>query len=290
MKEGPVSLSRSLSRDAGLEDMLDEDERQTWPLWVKLLLITLPLVVAGVLVLRWLDDTQPQAQVQLLDPLPPVDATRASTSAMTYPFARASEAEGSDTRQGPRDAARNAAVAPRTAPARTPPGITPERWQALVEELSAKPNGAAEIARLEAYFQFSDSVRQFRELQRVSATDEPSAAMVSLAKRIDSAIDIHLQRRELSGNEAYDIKAAVLEVIEPDSDALDEKLDRWAEGLPRQTTDSDRTAIQRDEEFARRQTALVATWSALAPQQRDPKALERDINNLRLEIYGARSR
>ena len=280
MRDGPPSLSRP----AGLED-LDPDRRQAWPLWVKLLLVTTPLLAAGILALRWLDDTRPEAQVQVLNPLPPVDASQGSTSAMTYPFAKESSPQGEP------------ATASRTAPPRpakvlrTPPGITPERWQALVEELSAKPDGAAEIARLESYLHFSDAVRQFRELQRVARGAEPTAAVVALAGRIDAAVDIHLQRRELSGSEAYDIKAAVLEVLEPDPDALDDKLERWAESsLPRQNTDTDRAAMQRDDEFARRQAAIVAAWSSLPPQQRDPAALERDIANLRQEIYGPRGR
>lgn len=241
-------------------------------------------VAAGVLVMHWFDDTSARDQVQVLQALPQSDAAKtATTSAVAYPFGK----DGPSTPEAATPPAAPAASAAATKPAArsVPPGISAQQWQALVAELSAKPDGARELARLDKYFRFADTVRQFRDLNRTAA-GEPTPALIALAQQIDAELDVHVAQRELSGSEAYDIKATLLEVLEPDADAADEKLERWARTLPRGRTDDDRAAMQRDAEFERRRTALVQAWSAQPPAVRDPKALERDIQNLRQQIYG----
>ncbi len=284
MRQTPVPLSRP-SRVAPN----DAAAPRRAPLGVKLALAGVVVAAVGFFALRWLDDTTARDQVQVLQTLPQSDASRtASPSAVTYPFAKDDHAP---------DAAASAAAAtsppPRAqAPVATrpvPPGVTPGQWQALVAEMSARPDGERELARLDAYFRFADTVRQFRELNRASGAD-PTPALVALAQRIDAELDTHVAQRELAGSEAYDIKATVLEVLEPDADAADDKLERWAAGLPRSRTDSDRAAMQRDTEFELRRKALIQAWSTQPVQARDPRALERDIQNLRQEIYGKPAR
>ena len=283
MPEVPAPLSRPFREP----DAADAPRR--WPLAVKLgIAAAVAGAVTAFVFMRWLDDTSARDQVQVLRNLPQSEAAKtATTSAVAYPF-------GTDGSPASEAAAPAAVNSPAPAPAKltarsVPPGISAQQWHALVAELSAKPDGAREIARLDAYFRFADTVRQFRDLNRAT-TGQPTPGLVALAHQIDAELDVHVAQRELSGSEAYDIKATLLEVLEPDAEAADEKLEQWARTLPRSRTDNDRAAMQRDAEYERRRTALVQAWSAQPPAVRDPKALERDIQNLRQQVYGANPR
>lgn len=278
MPDSPAPLSRPFREPEAA------DAPRRWPLALKLGIAGAAVAVAaGVVLVRWLDDTTARDQVQVLQTLPQSEAAKtATTSAVAYPFGK--DGPPSPEATPPTEPARPAAAV-KPAARSVPPGISAQQWQTLVAELSAKPDGAREIARLDQYFRFADTVRQFRDLNR-TASGDPTPALVALAKQIDTELDVHIAQRELSGSEAYDIKATLLEVLEPDAEAADDKLERWARTLPRARTDDDRAAMQRDAEFERRRTALVQAWSAQPQSSRDPKALERDIQNLRQQIYG----
>ncbi len=236
MPDTPVPLSRRL------QPPVADDGAQPWSPARKFALMigiaAAALGTAAVLALRWFDDTSARDQVQVLQTLPQPDASKtATTSAVTYPFAK----DGSSSADGAVLTAPTTAAPERVTPAKAarpvPPGLTAQQWQALVNDLTAKPDGAREIARLETWFRFADTVRQFRDLNR-AALGEPTPALVALAKQIDSELDVHVAQRELSGTEAHDIKATLLEVLEPDADTADETLERWARTLPRERTDA----------------------------------------------------
>jgi hypothetical protein len=196
------------------------------------------LLAAAVVAWRWLEGEPPaHDQVQVLQTLPQSDASRTATpSAVTYPFAKDDRTADPVAPQAP------SPPEPKPVALPAPPGVTAQQWQALVAEWSPRPDGARELARLDAYFRFADTVRQFRELNR--ATDaEPTPALVALARRIDAELDRHVAQNELDGSEAYDIKATLLEVLEPDADAADEKLERWAASLPRSPNGTHRPSI-----------------------------------------------
>jgi hypothetical protein len=283
MSDTPAPLSRPFREPEPV------DAPRRWPLALKVGIVGVAVAVAaGVLVVRWFDDTSARDQVQLLQTLPQSEAAKtATTAAVAYPFGK--DGPSSPEATPPIEPARPAAAA-KPAARSVPPGISAQQWHTLVAELSAKPDGAREIARLDQYFRFADTVRQFRDLNRTAASSEPTPALVALARQIDAELDTHIAQRELSGSEAYDIKATLLEVLEPDAEAADEKLERWTRTLPRARTDDDRAAMQRDAEFERRRAALVQAWSAQPQTLRDPKALERDIQNLRQQIYGNNAR
>lgn len=163
-----------------------------------------------------------------------------------------------------------------TAPTDTPPGVTAAQWQALQAQLLNQPHGPAELARIADYLRWSDLVQRLR----VPIAD--SAERLQLARAIEAGLDARLRAGEVSAGEARQIKAAVLEVTQPDQAARTAELQRWSAALatPAQTD-------PRQAEFDRRQAAAVAAWSAQATGTRDRAALERELEALRREVFGA---
>lgn len=171
-------------------------------------------------------------------------------------------------------ASRAAAVA--SASSGTPAGVTPAQWQALQLEMRARPDGAAELARIAEYLRWSDLVQRLR----VPITDD--AERLRLARAIDAGLDARLRAGEVSAAEARQVKAATLEVTQPDAAARAAELQRWSAALATPARPDPRQA-----EFDRRQAAALAAWSAQAPGKRDPAALERELDSLRREVFGA---
>lgn len=173
-----------------------------------------------------------------------------------------------------------------TAGGPVPPGVTATQWQQLVAEHAGRPEGAAELQRLSEYFHFSAALQQFRQLRK-SAVGGPE--LTALAQVLDRGLDARLQRQEVNGAEARAIKAAVLEVLQPDEAARQAALRQWqaaaaplASGMPRVAE-----TRARDAEFLRLQAAAVATWSARPAAERDPQALEREIAALKQATYSS---
>lgn len=158
------------------------------------------------------------------------------------------------------------AIAPATASAAPPPGVTPEQWAVLLAELQGRPDAAAETDRLRAYFAWSDAVQRWR-----GARHDPA-----LAGAVDAGLHDRLARREVSAAEARLLKAALLETLEPDPARRPAALQAFDAGLPA-TAGPD--AHQR--QFQQRQAALVAAWQARPAAERDPAALARQLEALR---------
>ncbi len=184
--------------------------------------------------------------------------------------------------QRPQDATRpEAHVAQGARILQPPPGVSADQWHQLVAEHAGRADGGAELRRLADYFQFADALQRFRQLRK-----SPSAGseLTALARSIDQALDARVQQREVNGAEARSIKAAVLEVLQPDESARNAALRQWqaaaAPAVPQVAE-----ARARDAEFLRQQAALVAAWSARAPAERDQRALERDLAALKQATY-----
>lgn len=167
-----------------------------------------------------------------------------------------------------------------------PPGVTAAQWQQLVAEHAGRPEGAAELQRLSEYFHFSAALQQFRQLRKAASGGPELAA---LAQLLDQGLDARLQRQEVNGAEARAIKAAVLEVLQPDEASRQAALRQWqsaaaplASGMPRVAE-----TRARDAEFLRQQAAVVAAWSARPAAERDPQALEREIAALKQATYSS---
>jgi hypothetical protein len=183
-------------------------------------------------------------------------------------------------------------VAPADSPPSTPPGVSPAQWAQLRAELSARPDGAAELQRLADYFGYADALERFRRLRGERAD---AASLRPLAQQLDQGLPDRLQRHELSVHDALRIKAAVLEVLVPDASRRQHELALWRQQQQQQQQQASALAsgtedAARNAEFQRRQAALVAAWQALPPAQRDPRALEAQLEALRRASFGTPDR
>jgi hypothetical protein len=161
-----------------------------------------------------------------------------------------------------------------------PPGITAAEWRSLQAELAGRPD---ELRRIGDYFVFADQVQRFRALGSSPARDTDRMA---LARALDASLDQRLRARELSAAEARWIKIAVLEVLVDGDPARRQALADWEAGAARVASPVDaQRAAERNAEFQRRQADLVAVWSAVPAEQRDRRALERQLDALRNELF-----
>ncbi len=157
-----------------------------------------------------------------------------------------------------------------------PPGVDARQWAALRAEFADRP---AELRRLADHLTFADEIDRFRS----GRADGRSAGQLALARSIDAGLDERLSARELSAAEARLIKIAVLDVLVEDEGERRDSLERWEAALASPAPDPKRSAALAD--FQRRQATLVAAWRALPPGQRDPRALERDLQALRVSSF-----
>jgi len=171
-------------------------------------------------------------------------------------------------------------VAPRAAPAHpAPPGIAEDAWRELLASLEQHPQREAEIQRITSYLVFSDRVSRFREL---SQRGGPTSELKGLARQLLSEIDARLAARELHAGEALQLRTAMLQVTETDPAAREAALAQWRAQADARTPP---TVSRQDQAFQARQNQLLAAWQARAPQDRDPRQLESELEALRQEFY-----
>jgi len=138
-----------------------------------------------------------------------------------------------------------------------------------------------ELRRVVDYLSFSDRLRHFR--------DDPAADRKALAAGIDRSIDERLRQRELSAGEARLIKIAVLQELLPDDAQRQAALQAWETAL-RAAEKPDLALAAREADFQRRQAEIVAAWQARPAAQRDPRALERELDALRQSSFSTTHR
>jgi hypothetical protein len=157
--------------------------------------------------------------------------------------------------------------------------VTPEQWSELQHRAQRAPNGSAESERLRSYVEYADALRRFQAARVRAGNDEDRK---TLAKVVDEGLEMHLARREISLSEARRIKSAVLEELVEDPSRRSEALALWT-SRHELVRGSDRAEAeaQRKRQFQREQQALVQAWQAQAPTQRDPRALEEQLEALR---------
>lgn len=151
-----------------------------------------------------------------------------------------------------------------------PPGLTAAQWAQVQERLAGHPQAAAERDRLRRYFAWSDAVQRWRGARQDLA----------LAQQVDAGLPERLAQAEVSAPEARQLKAALLQTLLPDEASRTAALQAFDATLPRPAGPT-----PRDLEFQRRQSALVAAWQAQPASQRDPAALQRQIDALRRSHY-----
>lgn len=182
------------------------------------------------------------------------------------------------------DAAPPAPARPASASAGIPPyGLTQEQWQQLQQALADHPQRDAEMARIGAYMQYMNTGERFRQLRQQAAGAAPSAELQALARTLEAGLQDHLDRGEMTAGEALLLRSATLEVLEPDNALRQQALAVWQQGLA--SVQAARTPDPREAAFTQQQAALVAKWSALPPAQRDPRALETQLEALRQSIF-----
>jgi hypothetical protein len=162
-----------------------------------------------------------------------------------------------------------------------PAGLTPDEWQQLREDLANHPQREAELARISQLMLFHKRVQQFRELRSAGTATGPLRA---LAQAIDAEMHTHLQNNELSAGEARLLKAALLEVLQPDALQRQAALAQWAAG------ESALVAAQhqddaREVQYKQKEAELLAAWQARPAAQRDPRELETQLEALRRQVF-----
>ncbi len=189
-------------------------------------------------------------------------ATAAGSAALPPPVA-----EAAGPGPGPGWVAGTPAPASLAAAAGTPPpGMSAAAWAALAAELSARPDAAAELARLREHLTWSDAVAQWR-----AAPDD-----AALAARVRDGLADRLAHREVSAPEARVLLAALLPALEPDAARREQALQAFERSLPAPAApDARQLAFQRD------QAAAVAAWRRAPEASRDPAALQAELDRLR---------
>ena len=158
-----------------------------------------------------------------------------------------------------------------------PPGVTGAQWHQLQAELRGRPDGAAELRRLADYFAWSDGLHRLREARRAGAEAD---ALRPLALAVDAGLPMRLRRGEVSAAEARQIKSATLELTLADPSERAIALQRWLAAEAASARPDPRQA-----EFDQRQAVVVAAWAA--KPARDRTALERELESLRSQVFGA---
>ncbi len=177
-----------------------------------------------------------------------------------------------------------AASSPAAGTATQPPyGLSPEQWQQLQQALADHPQRDAEMARIGAYMAYMNTAQRFRELRQQAAGSPPGEELQGLARTLESGLQEHLDRGEMTAGEALLLRSATQEVLQPDSALRQQALALWQQGLA--SAQAARTPDPRETAFAQQQAALVAKWSALPAAQRDPRALEAQLESLRQSIF-----
>lgn len=161
------------------------------------------------------------------------------------------------------------------------PLLDAQQWAQLQQSLADHPQADAEAARIIELLAYQRSVQQFRA-ERAASAGAFSPTLATLARRIDEGLDARIAHGEVSGPEAQRLKAALLEVLEPDAGRRTEALAIWRQAQlaahPPQTD-------PRDAQLQQAQQALVARWRRDAPAGAAPDVLVAQLEALRQRIY-----
>ena len=192
------------------------------------------------------------------------------------------------TAQGPSAASTGSAaraVARPEAPRAEVPLLDAQQWAQLQQSLASHPQADAEAARIIELLAYQRSVQQFRA-ERLAGAGASDPTLVALARRIDEGLDARIANGEVSGPEAQRLKAALLEVLEPDASRRAEALAAWRQA---QLTAHPPQTDPRDAQLLQAQQVLVARWRREAPAGAAPDALVAQLEELRQRIYASPS-
>jgi hypothetical protein len=212
----------------------------------------------------------------------PATTASGTTPASTTPSPTAAPAQGLAQAPAAATVAAAAAAAGGTADAGVPAGLTPEQYRELRATLADHPQRDAEIARVAAYLQFTAQWQAFQQQRAAGVIDD---GLRALARTLDEGLAQRLAQREVTAGEAAFVKAALLDVLQPDAASRDAALKAWRAEADAAARAAAPPPDAREAEFARRQAEIVAAWQALPPPQRDARRLEAELEALRQSVF-----
>lgn len=167
-----------------------------------------------------------------------------------------------------------------------PSDFTPEDWAALKAAMSSQPNGKAEMERVVTYLRFQRSFEQWQAL----ADSRDVQQRHQLAESLLTQAPDRLSKGEVTLGEALLLSTALLTDLESDERLREQRLiqmrNKFEALAPQPDAEQAAREAERQTEFKRRQSAIVASWQAQPEGKRDQAALERDLEAARRAVYG----
>jgi hypothetical protein len=179
----------------------------------------------------------------------------------------------------PPAAAPTAAMPSGPVPVAVPALLDAAQWAQLQAALADDPQRDAELARILGLLDYQRAVQRFAAMRTAGAE---AATVLALAGRLDAELTQRLARGELGGPEAVRLKAALLEVLEPDPALRAPALADWRQARLRENPP---VVDPRDAALQHAQQALVARWRQQAPPGSPPDELIAALEALRQRTY-----
>lgn len=168
-----------------------------------------------------------------------------------------------------------------------PADFTDEEWSALKDAMARTDNPEQELVRVVDYLRFQRSFEQWQALQ-----DSPDAATRrQLAQQLFDRVPARLKNGELSMGEAVLIQSALINDLESDDAARQQRLKEaqkvLAEAAPRPDESEQAREAALLAEYKRREAAIVADYQARPESQRNQSQLEEALESARRAVYSA---
>jgi len=152
--------------------------------------------------------------------------------------------------------------------------------------MSSQPNGKAEMERVVTYLRFQRSFEQWQAL----ADSRDVQQRHQLAESLLTQVPDRLSKGEVTLGEALLLSTALLTDLESDERLREQRLiqmrNKFEALAPQPDAEQAAREAERQTEFKRRQSAIVASWQAQPEGKRDQAALERDLEAARRAVYG----
>lgn len=201
-----------------------------------------------------------------------------------FPWSRAGQSTGRDAPAA--DSRVVQSTAGPTPANQRPAFLTEQEWSALQEALRNTPNREKEQARIVEYLRFQ---KQFQLWQ--SMHDSPDTAKRhEIASDLLNGVPQRLANREMSAGEAELMQAALLEDLIPDPQQRAARLATEKQRLIVPPTEAEVAEQQKElsqqQDYKRREAAIVAQWEAIPANQRDQHWLESQLDAARRAAFG----
>lgn len=169
-----------------------------------------------------------------------------------------------------------------------PADFSEEEWSALRDAMSRTENPEQELARVVAYLRFQKGFERWQNLQN----SPDVVARRLLAAQLFQLVPERLHQGELSMGEAVLIQGALLNDLEPDDNARQQRLleaqKALAEAAPKPDASDQAREAALLAEYKRRESAILADYQAKPEGARDTARLEETLEAARRAVYGAR--